>query len=314
MLIRLAVALLLAVAAPAVAADPSGRWLLNAGDTPLMLFEVARTSRGWTGAWQRPAHFESDGDSFSRVTGPAVLRTAHSAREVPGGIELTFNNPKPDEPTDVFVIRGRDAATADLSYVAFGEEPATLKRAVAGRALGGWDATRTYVRSNAWPTDPEMTAIFDADQAARENPTTIDWTVLRAEDATRRALTQTLLDAGRLRSADDFYHAAYVFQHGDAPDDYLKAHALATVAASRGKPKAAWIAAATLDRYLQTIGQPQIYGTQFQERPDKSWTQEPYRRDVVSNALRKATGVPGLLEQEKQRKDWERRFATTKKR
>ncbi len=29
---------------------------------------------------------------------------------------------------------------------------------------------------------------------------------------------------------------------------------------------ARWIAAATLDRYLQTIGQPQVFGTQYAER------------------------------------------------
>lgn len=162
-------------------------------------------------------------------------------------------------------------------------------------------------------TNPEMTAIYDADQAARADPASIDWNVLRPADAARRARTQALLEAGQLGSADDFYHAAFVFQHGDTPDDFLKAHALATVAAARGKPEAAWIAAATLDRYLQRIGQAQIYGTQFQGRPDMSWTQEPYRRDLLPDALRKATGVPSLAEQEQQRKEWERRFAGSKK-
>jgi len=35
------------------------------------------------------------------------------------------------------------------------------------------------------------------------------------------------------------------------------------VAAAKGDQGAAWIAAATLDRYLQSVRQPQIYGTQF---------------------------------------------------
>lgn len=160
--------------------------------------------------------------------------------------------------------------------------------------------------------DPEMTAIFDADQAARADPAAIDWSKLSVADANRRARAQALLDAGRLRSADDFHHAAFVFQHGDAPDDFLKAHALALVAAAKGKPEAAWIAAATLDRFLQRSGLPQVYGTQFQARPDGSWTQEPYRRDLLSDALRRATGVPPLAEQEVQRNEWERRFAKVK--
>lgn len=157
-------------------------------------------------------------------------------------------------------------------------------------------------------TNPEMTAIFAADQGAREHPVTIDWRVVRPADQTRRARTQALLDAGQLSSADDFYHAAYVFQHGDEADDCLQAHALAVVAIARGKPEAIWIAAATLDCYLQRIGQPQIYGTQFTHPPDKEWTQEPYRRDLLSDALRQANGVPPRAKQEEQRKDLARRM------
>lgn len=157
-------------------------------------------------------------------------------------------------------------------------------------------------------SNAEMTAIYDADQAARDQPAKIDWSVVGPADQARRQRTQTLLDAGKLNSGEDFYHAAYVFQHGDKPEDFLKAHALAVVALSRGYSKAAWIAAATLDRYLQNIGQPQIYGTQFQHKSGQPWTQEPYRRDVLSDAVRQATGVPPLAKQEDQRKEWARRM------
>ncbi len=157
-------------------------------------------------------------------------------------------------------------------------------------------------------TNSEMTAIFVADQTARENPAKIDWEVVAAADKARRIRTLALLDSGVLDSADDFYHAAYVFQHGDDPEDFLKAHALAVVAVARGKQEATWIAAATLDRYLQRIGQPQIYGTQFSRPPKQKWTQEPYRRDLLPDAVRKASGVPPLAEQDKQREDWERRW------
>ncbi len=168
-----------------------------------------------------------------------------------------------------------------------------------------WSADRTAV-PDLRPTDAEMTAIFLADQAARAHPATIDWRVVRPADGTRRARTQALLDAGRLRSAEDFYHAAYVFQHGDLAADCLKAHALAVTAVARGKSEAAWIAAATLDRYLQRIGQPQIYGTQFLHEPGKDWTQEPYRRDLLPDTVRQASDVPPLAAQEQQRRDWAR--------
>jgi hypothetical protein len=167
-----------------------------------------------------------------------------------------------------------------------------------------WSATPSPTASEA--TNAEMTAIFVADQTARDNPATIDWSVVGPADNARRARTQVLLVAGLLKSADDFYHAAYVFQHGDEADDYLKAHALALAAVARGNSKASWIAAATLDRYLQRIGQPQIYGTQFLHNAGKPWTQEPYKRDLLPDTLREATGVPSLGKQQEQLREWAR--------
>ena len=78
-----------------------------------------------------------------------------------------------------------------------------------------------------------------------------------------RERVAALLAAGALHTADDYRKAAFVFQHGDRSDDYLLAHTLALVAVAKGDQGAAWIAAATLDRYLQSVRQPQIYGTQY---------------------------------------------------
>jgi hypothetical protein len=50
-------------------------------------------------------------------------------------------------------------------------------------------------------SNPEMTAIFEADQAARANPARIDWSVVGAEDEQRRARTKALLDHGALHGA-----------------------------------------------------------------------------------------------------------------
>jgi hypothetical protein len=156
------------------------------------------------------------------------------------------------------------------------------------------------------PANPEMTAIFDADQADRQGVgARIDWSVVTPRDEARRALTRALLNAGSLRTGDDYWHAAFVFQHGGEPNDYLLAHTLAVIAAARGRPDATWIAAATLDRYLQNIGRPQIYGTQFQSPTGRPTTQEPYDRSLVSDALRQALGVPPRAAQENQRAQFE---------
>jgi hypothetical protein len=172
--------------------------------------------------------------------------------------------------------------------------------------LGSLGASPSAADGKTGPaTNAEMTAIFDADQKARQGPD-IDWAVIAPQDAERRKRTQALLDAGALASGDDFFHAAFVFQHGASPDDYLKAHLLATLAAARGSARATWIAAATLDRYLQETGKPQVLGTQFRTGPDGRTTQEPFDRTLASDALRTALGVPVLAAQEEQRKAYER--------
>ncbi len=121
------------------------------------------------------------------------------------------------------------------------------------------------------------------------------------------------LGLAALQSGDDFYHAAFLLQHGAAPDDYLKAHLLAMVAIARGKPGATWIASATLDRYLQSIGKPQLLGTQFSLSPNTAASQEPYNRALVPDAMRKALRVPSIAEQEKQRLEMEQQSSMTKK-
>jgi hypothetical protein len=91
-----------------------------------------------------------------------------------------------------------------------------------------------------------------------------------------------------------------LFQHGDTSQDSLLAHTLAMVAVAKGASSALWIAAATLDRYLQKIGQPQIFGTQFQQDGKNDWSQDPFDRDLISDPLRQRLGVPILAAQKMQ--------------
>ena len=68
-------------------------------------------------------------------------------------------------------------------------------------------------------------------------------------DAHRNAeKVKKLLDTGKLVTGEDFECAAFVFQHGVRPEDYLMAHILAMTALVRGNAKARWISAATLDQ------------------------------------------------------------------
>jgi hypothetical protein len=110
------------------------------------------------------------------------------------------------------------------------------------------------VFAQAGPEDNvEMATLFEADQETRRNATPDDYQnqdfVLRMieEDETRRTQTQDLLAEGALATANDYYRAAFIFQHGGKPESYLLAHTLAVAAAARGHERAPWIAAATLD-------------------------------------------------------------------
>lgn len=99
----------------------------------------------------------------------------------------------------------------------------------------------------------------------------------------RKAKVKALLAAGDLKTGEDFKEAAFIFQHGNNPDDCLFAHVLAMEAVIKGSDSAKWMEAATLDRYLQSIGRPQVFGTQYPLDPNL-----PHR--VASSKARFRTG------------------------
>ena len=63
-----------------------------------------------------------------------------------------------------------------------------------------------------------------------------------------------------------------------------------------------------VDRYLQSTGKRQIFGTQIKERADHTATLEPYNRDLVSDSLRRELGVLPIAVQEEQLQNWTEQF------
>jgi hypothetical protein len=140
------------------------------------------------------------------------------------------------------------------------------------------------------PASPTIHELFVEDQKDREAAKP-DWNIVSAHDKRHRELAHQMLEAGTLHSAQDFEDASFIFQHGDTPQDYLLAHILAMAAMEKGDANARWIAAATLDRYLQSVKQPQVFGTQYRwdnegPNPSKDATQQPYDKALLSDALR----------------------------
>ncbi len=82
-------------------------------------------------------------------------------------------------------------------------------------------------------------------------------------DVARLRRTKELVQSGDLATADDFDHAALVFQHGNVFEDYATAHELSVCALLLGKRSASWLAGASYDRMLVHCGIPQRFATQY---------------------------------------------------
>lgn len=289
------IATALLLAGPAFAADQgmAGTWAFKSGGRIVMLLRLQATS----GVLDRPRHASfSGGEAVSGIALPVISIPVQVVPAGPGALRIL--QPDPSNPADVtrfdFRLTGPDRAQLTIEGAPLAPLPFVRV---------GADARVDPDLDRPVPDNPEMTRIYEADQAPRQGGFfSVDWKAVAKGDALRRAQVRAMIQRGELHSADDFLHAGFIFQHGDAPGDFLYAHTLALIALRRGSDQAAWLAAASLDRYLQKIGQPQIYGTQFLVQPDKSFTQNPYDRILVSDELRELLGVPDQAAQETQRR------------
>jgi hypothetical protein len=147
-----------------------------------------------------------------------------------------------------------------------------------------------------------------------ENPGNISAAKYYRHGDARRAEVRKLLEEGKLTSGEDFSDAALIFQHGQTPEEFLFAHVLAVEALIRGGSADKWLAAATLDRYLQAVNRPQIFGTQYpgdkaagntpkpQVDPhvmNIQRTQQPYDAKLLPESVRQDFCVPDVSQQEK---------------
>jgi hypothetical protein len=127
-----------------------------------------------------------------------------------------------------------------------------------------------------------------------------EWDQVTQRDVERRKRTLEIYRSGGLVTGSDFFDAALILQHGDGPEDYLLAHVLCTIAIAKDNAAdARWLSAATLDRYLQSIQQKQIFGTQYESDDQKGYTNGLYDPSLLTDSVRKALEVPTLEEQKK---------------
>ena len=107
----------------------------------------------------------------------------------------------------------------------------------------------------------ELARLYEEDQSDRKAGLQIDWEVVGPRDKMREARVKELYTRGQLRTGKDYHRAAMVLQHAQTPEDYLLAHEPCVIAIFKGVD-ARWLAAASEDRFLRSIGRPQRFGTQ----------------------------------------------------
>ncbi|HBB88256.1 MAG TPA: hypothetical protein DC047_11630 [Blastocatellia bacterium] len=143
----------------------------------------------------------------------------------------------------------------------------------------------------------ELQALFRADQDERANHPdygTPEYWTLRGRDTERRKHLHSIVESGGLKEPEDYYYAAWIFNHGESVEEIWQAHILAKEAAELGLRRARWLAAATYDRWLMYQGKPQKYGTQIvpDGKRQRVWDVEL----ATSDAERAEWDVPSLAE------------------
>lgn len=116
----------------------------------------------------------------------------------------------------------------------------------------------------------EIKSLRDADQADRSSghKSPEDWVGISARDRVRRERVGRLAADGCLHTPADYLAAALVYQHGDAPDDYLQTYRWSMKAVELGDRKGLELAALGLDRYLMNTGRKQVYASQARSMPE----------------------------------------------
>ncbi|MDX1837280.1 hypothetical protein [Legionella taurinensis] len=112
----------------------------------------------------------------------------------------------------------------------------------------------------------ELQQLARDDQADRddwENMTDEQREQMSIRDLQRRQRVGALFGAGCLKTSHDYLAASLIYQHGDVSDHYYQAYLWAKRAIDSGETGAKSMIAPTIDRYLVSINQKQLFGSQL---------------------------------------------------
>ncbi len=153
------------------------------------------------------------------------------------------------------------------------------------------------LHANATTDNSRLRQLYQADQTERGNAA-LKWQDVLEHDRSRAAQVKKMLAAGQLKTADDFFHAAAILNHGADFDEFRLANAIATIGLARFPRNAALmrVYATTWDRMMLAQNRPQWYATQYtQDAQSQLWQLEPVDAQV-SEQTRLKLGLPSLAE------------------
>lgn len=143
----------------------------------------------------------------------------------------------------------------------------------------------------------ELQNIVNADQADRAGGVLTPEAVFC--DRTRRMRVGEIFGEGCFKSAQDFAAAALVYQHGDRPEHYFQTFIWSKRAFELGDTRSKRMMALAIDRYLISLGNKQLFGSQAQKPNSEScWCLQKVEASFPEQIRIEFLGV-GLPEQYK---------------
>ena len=130
-----------------------------------------------------------------------------------------------------------------------------------------------------------------------------DWDKIATIDRQNQIRTAELLKEDKVKTANDFYHAAMIFQHADGKQGYKLAHELSMISAAKGNKNAKWLSAASWDRFLGSIKENQRFGTQYSSKDGKTFQLNPTDPEPT-DSMRKEMNCPTLQKAKDRAKDF----------
>ncbi|PLW97589.1 MAG: tetratricopeptide repeat protein [Marinilabiliales bacterium] len=152
----------------------------------------------------------------------------------------------------------------------------------------------------------ELIDIFESDQADR-TPGNYNRDTINYNDSIREARVYELLEAGKVRTANDYTNAGLIFHHGEDSVAYALAVKLLTKAIEMDTAVNKWFLACATDRYLLSIEKPQIYGTHFKRGEDNIVFRRAFDSTKITDAERIEFGVETLAQQQEKIRRYNRK-------